>query len=88
MKRRILALKIVAGSVAVGLFIFGWALIARTEAMQSVQSAPWAPRRIVIVVPSGADRAGASGPAVSGLASMPELPPIPAPPAAIRTRSS
>jgi hypothetical protein len=82
MKRTIVALKLYLGSLAIGLFIVGWALVARTDsAKASTQSAQSASRQIVVVQP------GATSPA--GLAPLPDLPPIPdLPRAPIRTRTS
>ena len=87
MRQRILALKVAAGSLAVGLFVLGWALVARADAAKAVLSAQQAPRRIVVVIQPGATSAPAAGNVASSLAPIPDLPPIPAPPP-IRTRSS
>ena len=79
MQRRLVALKLSIVGLAVGLFIFGWALIARTEAAK-IEAQNSALRR-TIIVPSGAVNDG------QGLTTLPDLPPIPTLPP-IRTRTS
>jgi hypothetical protein len=91
MKQTILTLKLYLGSLAVGLFIVGWALITRSDAAkQAAQTAAPALRRIVVMVQPSTTTASGGSPnqAAPGLAPIPDLPPIPALPAPIRTRTS
>lgn len=86
MKEHITALKIYVSALAMGLFIVGWVLVVRVENTKAVTQNS-APRRIVVVV----QQPGATGPVAGGaqtVAALPDLPPIPAPPAVIRTRTS
>lgn len=84
MKQNILALKISLAGLAIGLFFYGWALVARADASKNTQAV--APRRIVIVVQQPGS--SATGSLNAGSVTMPDLPPIPNLPAPIRTRTS
>jgi hypothetical protein len=73
MKKNLLALKLYLVGLAVGMFVVGWALVARSDAAKMAELYI-APRRATIV-PGGV------------VVARPDLPPIPTLPP-IRTRTS